>query len=67
MTLKNGALLALIGTGLLTVLLAAHFILDVANAVRGLIAAVQVLTSLIHLLASLSLAVFFWVFHKTQS
>jgi hypothetical protein len=67
MTLKNAALLALIGTGLLTVLLAVHFILDVANTVRGLIAAVQVLTSLIHLLASLSLAVFFWVFWKRQT
>ena len=67
MTLKNAALLALVGMILLTVLVATHFILDVANAARGLVPAFQVLTSLIHLLASLSLAVFFWVFHRTRS
>jgi len=67
MTLKNAALLALVGTGLLAVLLAAHFILDVANAVSGLIPAIQVLTSFIHTLASLSVAVFFYVFHSGQT
>lgn len=66
MTLKNAALLALVGTGLLTVLLLAHFILDVANAARGLIPAIQVLTSFIHALAGVSLAVFFYVFYKGQ-
>lgn len=66
MNLKSAALLALIGTGLLAMLLLAHFILDVSNAARGLVPAIRVLTSLIHALASLSLAVFFYVFHKAQ-
>jgi len=66
MTLKSASLLALIGTGLLAILLVAHFILDVANAASGLIPAIQVLTSFIHALAGVSVAVFFWVFQKEQ-
>ena len=66
MTLKNAALLALAGTILLTILLAAHFILDISNTARGLVPAIRVLTSFIHMLASLSLAVFFYVFHKAR-
>jgi hypothetical protein len=67
MNLKSAALLALVGTGLLAILLLAHFILDVSNATRGLVPATRVLTSLIHALASLSLAVFFYFFHKAQA
>jgi hypothetical protein len=67
MTLKKAALLALIGTGLLAILLAAHFILDILNAARGLVPAIRVLTSLIPALASLSVAVFFYVFHKERA
>ena len=67
MRLKNAALFALIGMILLTVLLAASFIRDVSNLLAGLIAAITVLISLIHLLASLSVAVFLYVFYKAQS
>jgi hypothetical protein len=67
MNLKSAALLALFATGLLAILLLAHFILDVLNAARGLVPAIRVVTSLIHVLASLSLAVFFYVFHKAQA
>jgi hypothetical protein len=51
---------------LLTVLLAASFIRDVSNLLAGLIAAITVLISLIHLLASLGVTVFLYVFHKSQ-
>jgi hypothetical protein len=67
MSLKNAALLALIGMILLTVLLAANLIKDVSALMRGLIADVQFLTSLVYFLASLSVTAFFYVFHKTQS
>ena len=67
MNLKSAALLALVGTGMLAILLLAHFILDVSNAARGLVPAIRVLTSFIHGLASLSLAAFFYVFHKAQA
>ena len=67
MTLKTAAFFALIGTTLLTVLLALGFIRDVSGFLAGAIAAMPLLISLIHLLASLSVAVFLYVFHKAQS
>jgi len=67
MSLKTAAFFALIGMVLLTVLLAVGFIRDVSAFSSGAIAAVVLLTSLIHLLASLSLAVFLYVFYKKQS
>ena len=66
MSLKSAAFFALIGMILLTVLLTVGFIRDVSALLAGAIAAVVLLTSLIHLLASLSLAVFLYVFHKGQ-
>jgi len=67
MTLKNAALFALIGMTLLTVLLLAGFIRDVLSFLRDVIPAIALLTSLIHLLASLGLTVFLYAFHKSQS
>jgi hypothetical protein len=67
MTLKSAALFALIGMILLTVLLAVGFIRDVVGLAAGVVAVVPVLISLIHLLASLSLTVFLYVFHNAQS
>ena len=67
MRLKNAALFALIGMILLTVLLAAGFIRDLLGFVGGAVAAITLLTSGIHLLASLGAAVFLYVFHKAQS
>jgi hypothetical protein len=67
MTLKSAAFFALIGMILLTVLLAAGFIRDVSAILAGAIAAIALLKSLIHLLASLSVAVFLYVFYKAQS
>ena len=67
MTLKSAALFALIGMILLTVLLAAGFIRDVSAILAGAIAAITLLKSLIHLLASLSVTIFLYVFHKAQS
>lgn len=66
MNLKNAAFFALIGMTLLTVLLAVGFIRDVSSFLAGAIAAITVLISLIQLLASLSLAVFLYVFYKSQ-
>jgi hypothetical protein len=66
MTLKNAAFFALIGMTLLTILLAVGFIRDVSALVAGAIAAMAFLVSLIHLLASLSVTVFMYVFYKAQ-
>ncbi len=66
MTLKSAALFALIGMALLTIMLAVGFIRDLSALLAGAVAAVTALTSFIRLLASLSVAVFFYVFYKAQ-
>jgi hypothetical protein len=67
MTLKNAAFFAFIGMTLLTVVCAVGVVGDISALLAGAIAPMMVLTSLIHMLASLSVAVFLYVFHKTQS
>jgi phosphoglycerol transferase MdoB-like AlkP superfamily enzyme len=67
MSLKNAALLALIGTLLLTLLVLAHFISTVLGVMHELIPAMALLTSLVHLFACLSVLVFFYVFYRNQS
>ena len=67
MTLKNAAFLALIGTALLMVLCAAGFVNTLLGVLRGITPAMALLTSLIHLLATLSLVVFLFVYHKAQT
>lgn len=67
MTLKNAASLALIGTLLLTILAAADFIATLLGVVRGFIASMTLLRSLIYLIASLTVTVFFYVFNRAQS
>jgi hypothetical protein len=67
MTLKSAALFALMGMILLAVLLAVGFIRDVTGFLAGAIAAMALLKSLVKLLASLSVVVFLYVFHKAQS
>jgi hypothetical protein len=48
MTLKNAALLALIGTLLMTVVLVWNFVSNFINVLRGLVPAVTVFSSLIY-------------------
>jgi hypothetical protein len=67
MTLKQASLLAFIGTMLLAMQLLFDLVLDVFSLARGLIAAVTLLTSLIHAFAGVSVAIFFYVFHRGQS
>ena len=67
MTLKNTALLALIGTVLMTALVVWNFVFNLLNLLRGLIPAVAVFSSLIYAFGCFSVMVFFFVFHRTQS
>jgi len=67
MSLKNAALMALIGTLLLTVLPAAHFISTVWGGLRDLFPALALLASLVRLFASFSVLVFFYAFYRKQS
>jgi hypothetical protein len=67
MTLKNAALLALIGTILITALLVWDFVFNVLNVLRGLIPVTMVFSSFIYAYACFSVAVFFYVFHKAKT
>ena len=64
MSLKSAAFLALIGTILTTILLVYNLIVSVLNVMRGLIPLDTLLSTMIYAFASLSLAVFFYVFNK---
>jgi uncharacterized membrane protein YuzA (DUF378 family) len=67
MTLNKAAFLALVGMILTTILLVGGFIVDVFNVVRGLIPAMRLLTSFIYAFAGLSMVMFLYAFHKSQS
>lgn len=67
MTLKNAALFALLGTALLTILLATDFISSLAGVLSDVIPVVRLLASFVHVLAGVSLTVFLYAFHKAQS
>jgi hypothetical protein len=67
MSLKSAALFALVGMILLTVVVAFGFVRDISAYSAGAIAATAMLVSLVHLLASLSVTVFLYVFRKRQS
>jgi hypothetical protein len=67
MSLKTSAFLALIGMILLTVLVTADFINTAAGIMRDVVPAMALLRSLVYVLASLTVTVFFYVFQKSQS
>jgi hypothetical protein len=62
MTLKNAALLALIGTILMTALLVWNFAFNLLNLLRGLVPAVTFFSSFIYTFGCFSVMVFFFVF-----
>lgn len=67
MTLKSAALFALIGTLLFTILMALDFVKTVSGFLGDVVPVIFLLRSLVYLIASLSVTIFFFVFHKAQS
>jgi hypothetical protein len=67
MTLRQATLLALVATILLTALLGWDLVSNILNVVRGLVPAVVILSSFIRAFAAFSVALFFYVFHRTQA
>jgi hypothetical protein len=59
MTLKNAALLALVGTVLVTALLTWTFVFDFVNVLRGLAPAATLVSTFIYAFACFTLAIFF--------
>ncbi len=66
MSIKSAALFALIGMLFLTIVVAFDFIDVVIGISGGIVPALAFFRALIYLLASLSLLVFFFVFHNRQ-
>jgi hypothetical protein len=66
MTLKNAALLALIGTILMTALLVWTFVFTFLNVLRDLVPAVTLFSSFIYAFGCFSVMVFFFVFHRAE-
>ncbi len=66
MRLKTAALLAFIGMLLLTVLVVADFINITLGIMHDVVPAMALVRSLVYLLASLTVTVFFYVFHRAQ-
>jgi hypothetical protein len=67
MNLKSAAVLALIGTLVLTLLLALDFINTVAGVAQGAIPSMAIVRSLIYLIASLTITLFFYSFQQSPS
>ncbi len=66
MTLRSAAVLALIGTLLLTILTAVDFIRTVVGVVHDVIPAMALVRAFICLLGAASVTVFFFVFSHTE-
>ena len=66
MTLKNAALLALIGTILMTALLLWTFVSNMTNVLRGVDAPVVLFSSFIYAFGCCTVMVFFFVFQRAQ-
>ena len=67
MTLKNAAVLALVGMMLLTMLLLVVFVRNLVAFMSDAIPAMVLLSSFVHAFASVSVALFFYAFQKTHS
>ena len=67
MSIKNAALLATIGTAVLTILLLWRLVNNLLALMHGLIPGVVFLSSLIYAFAAVTVVVFFYVFHRGQS
>ena len=66
MTLKSAALLAFIGTILITACLTWTFVSRLVNVLQGAEAAVVLFASFIYAFGCFTLAVFFFMFHRAQ-
>ena len=67
MSVKNAALLAMLGTAVLTILLLLKLVNNLLALMRGLIPATVFLSSLIFAFAAVTVVVFFYIFHRRQS
>ncbi len=67
MTLRNAAVFAIVGMALWTICTAINLFTGVSGLARGIESLAVALSDVIHFLASLSLLVFFVVYHRSQA
>ena len=66
MSLKSASLLAMIGTLLMTLLVAVHFFNTTLGVVGGIVPAVAIVPCVVYLFGGITTTVFFWVFRRSQ-
>jgi hypothetical protein len=66
MTIKSAALLAFVGTMLMTILLMWNFVSTLLNVLRDLVPAVALFSSFIYAFGCLTVTVFFFVYYRAQ-
>ena len=66
MTLKSASFLALIGTLLVTILVAVHFFDTIVGVMHDVVPAMALVPCLVYLFASIAVTAFFWVFNRSQ-
>ncbi len=66
MTIKSAAFFAIVGMALVTILVTVSMITDLSGVIGGFVPLMAFLASVIQWVASLSLLVFFVVFHRAQ-
>ena len=66
MTLKSASLLALIGTFLMTLLVAINFFNTIVGVFRGIVPAMELVPCVVCFFAGIALTVFFWVFSRSH-
>ena len=67
MSTKSAALLAFIGMLILTILLLWNLVNDVSNAASGVLPVDTALKALIYAFAGVTVTLFFFAFHRSQS
>ena len=66
MTLKSASLLALIGTVLMTLLVAINFFNAIVGVSRGIVPAMELVPCLVYFFAGIAITLFFWVFSRSH-
>jgi hypothetical protein len=67
MSIKSAAQLALLGLGLLTILVVARFVRDLSAVIDGLLPVMTLVASAVYVVACVTVLVFLYVFQKLQS
>ena len=66
MTLKKASFLAMIGTLLVTILVAVHFFDTIVGVSRGIVPVMALVPCVVYFFAGVAMTCFFWAFYRSQ-